>query len=830
MRLDLNGDWYIRYTELECNHEGFKKILEEAGGWMKSDVPCDIHELLVREGIIKEPLVGLNCFECEWVGEKAWWFRKFFRVDNEQMQGDVVELVLESLDIGADIILNGQHIGTHMSAFYPYRKDVKGILHEGENQLLIRLTTGLDRVINEDLKGYVISTEDERRAGRGEAKRAFLRKPQYSFGWDWGPKLFTCGIAKDVWLESHKKAAIRWVHTYVKSLQPKVMIGFSLEVENFHHFSTLDGCARIGMAIAGEKAACIELDVMLKSGLNYIDAELEIENAKLWWPNGMGEQHLYTVNVEISLDGDIIHYPDFKYGIRTIALDTSRIRDGERLFAVMVNGVKTFCKGANWIPADSIYARVTGEKYEKLIMEAKEANFNMLRIWGGGLYERDIFYKMCDHLGIMLWHDFMFACSEYPENREAFLKIVEQEIDYQTKKLRNHPSIVLWCGNNENHWGFDEWWEGAGCFGSKIYNYVAPEAVRRNCSGIPYWNSSPYGGFHPNGSQSGDRHHWHDCMMNSEMEKRITPEEYDKVTAKFVSEYGYIGPMKRSSIGKYLDGAPFDINGEVWQHHNNTFEKDTVLAGIKYHYCDTENLDVDSYMLFAGLCQGLMYGYSLEAFRFNLECSGGLFWMYNDCWGETGWTIIDYYTVRKISYYFVKRALAPVKFIIREDNGLISVVGINDGQLSKELDVEYGYVSFDGVVKEVKRTVLPLAPHNRGLVLKFEKGDYEKNKGVYYVRVVNGEDIPLSLLRTATYREMAVPPAELAVEALERRDAKVFLTVRSSGFAHAVHFKLPDEINLSDEYFDMLPGESRRVIIYKIPDDMDIKAIKAYAV
>lgn len=830
MKLDLNKKWQVRYADLECGCEDFSTVLKETGGWMEADVPCDVHEPLIRDGIIKEPLDGMNCFESEWVENKSWWFKKSFHVNSELLQADAVELVFESLDIGADIILNEKFVGQQISAFYPFRRDVKEYLTEGENQLLVRLTTGLDRVKDDDIKSYNISTEEERRPGRGDAKRAFLRKPQFCYGWDWGPKVPTCGIVKDVWLESHKKAAIRWVHTYVKSLEPTVRIGFTLEVENFHPYSTLEGYARISMAIAGGMAASCELDTLLISGLNYIDAELEVENAKLWWPNGMGEQPLYAANIEMDIGSCKIHYPEYQYGIRTISINTSKLREGERLFAVTVNGIRTFCKGGDWIPADSIYSRITDEKYKTLILEAKDANFNMLRIWGGGLYERDVFYEQCDRMGIMIWHDFMFACSEYPDDQEAFLKEAEQELDYQTKKLRNHPSIALWCGNNENHWGFDDWWKDTGYFGSKIYNYVAPAAVRRNCPDIPYWNSSPYGGVHPNDCEIGDRHHWHDCMMNPEMSRRITPEEYDKVHSKFISEYGYVGPMKRSSIEKYLVDAPFDINGEVWQHHNNTFEKDTVVAGIKYHYCDPDNLDIDSYLLYAGLCQGLMYAYSLEAFRFQSECSGGLFWMYNDCWGETGWTIIDYYLRRKISYYFVKRALAPLKFILREENGMINTVAINDSLSARTVGVEYGYISYDGKVRDTMMTKLLLGPHRGESVLSFMKGAFEDKKGIYFVRAIENQDIPLALLRTGTYREMDMPPATVMVKDMERQGKNISLMVESDGFAHAVHFKLPDEIRLSDEYFDMLPREVRRVLLYDAPDDMNVNDIKAYCI
>lgn len=829
MKINLNKNWSICYADIECGHEAYEKILGKISGWIEADVPCDIHEPLIREGIIKEPLDGLNCFDSEWIENKSWWFKKSFQIDVELLREDVVELVLESLDIGADIILNGQLIGRHMSAFYPFLKDVKGVIKEGENQLLIRLTTGLERFAPEETEKYNISTEEDRRPGRGDARRAFLRKPQFSYGWDWGPKVSTCGIVKGVWIESYKKAAIRGVRTFVKSIQPTAKLGFALEIENFDPYSTVDGYAGIDLSIDGKKVAECRRDLLLKSGVNYIDAELEVKNAKLWWPNGMGDQALYTVNIAIDVQGCKSKYPEYQYGIRTIDLDTSELRAGERMFAVTVNGVRTFCKGANWIPADSIYSRVSDEKYEKLLQEAKEANFNMLRVWGGGLYERDIFYEQCDRLGIIIWHDFMFACAEYPDDQEMFLREVEKEVEYQTKNLRNHPAIALWCGNNEIHWAFDGGWEDTRYYGSKIYNYVIPAAVRRNCPDIPYWNSSPYGGVHPNGNEIGDRHHWHDCMMSPDMQKRITPEEYDKVQSKFISEYGYVGPLKRSSIEKFLDGAAFDINGEVWQHHNNAYEKDTVLAGISFHYRDTEKLDIDSYLLYAGLCQGLIYGYSLEAFRFQKECSGALFWMYNDCWGETGWTIIDYYLTRKVSFYFVKRAFAPVKFVLREESGLIRVVGINEGPVSKTVTLEYGYVSFDGVTRNANNTTISLDSHSRGEVLHFHKDFFDVTKGVYYVKAEDNE-IPLALLRTGPFRELNISPAKISIEGFERHDSKISITVRTGVFAHAVHFKLQDEIVLSDEYFDMLPGQLRRIEIVNVPEDLDVNDIRAFCV
>jgi beta-mannosidase len=587
---------------------------------------------------------------------------------------------------------------------------------------------------------------------------------------------------------------------------------------------------RLDVLYGDSLVASSEQEILLRSGLNYTETELQIPDAKLWWPNGMGEQPLYTIKVSAKSGSSVDEYNPFKYGIKTLKLNQEKNNDGRR-FAFEVNGVSTYCKGGNWIPADSIYARVTDEKYDALIMEAKKANFNMLRIWGGGLYERDIFYEKCDEYGILIWHDFMFSCGLYPDNLEWFRNEVEKEMDYQTKRLRNHASIALWCGNNENHWlSFDAEENIKPPFlgGAICYNSIAPRIVQQNCQNIPYWNSSPFGGEHPNNYNNGDSHIWFDHMMNPDMEKRITPEEYDKVTARFVSEYGYVGPCCKSSIIKYHGGKPLDRNSGIWKMHVNAFEKDTVAAGIAKHYTDPEKLDIDSYILYAGLCQGIIYGYSLESIRFKGNCGGSLFWMYNDTWGEVGWTIIDYYLKRKPSYYFVKRAFNPIKLIMREDNGIVKVMGINETYRKINIDAEYGYLSFDGQSGDFKKATLLLEPFSRHIVLEFEKGKFDFSRGICCIKPLSCTDTVLpAFLRPGEFKNMNVPKAALNISDFKVDGNMAGFTISSDVFAHAVHFKMDDGIKPSDEYFDLLPGEARRIKVFDVPEGFTFNDIKA---
>ena len=841
-KIYMNDGWKVRCEDLSWGAEKSAAVLKRSEGWFDVDLPCDIHMPLIAAGIIKEPVKADYSYLCEWTEKKSWWFAKSIQIDEKMLENDVVELVLESLDSEADIFLNGIHLGHHRSAFYPFTQDVKKYLYKGENILLVRVISGVEYYSDKDMAelGEFVATEKAQdRGDRGDARRIFVRKPQYVFGWDWGPRIATCGIMKNVWLEPIKGIAVRSVCSRTLSVRANgnscdAVLEFEVEVENLHPYSTLEGDVNILVSCDGKVTRGFVEEALLRSGLNYLKVVLTVENARLWWPNGMGEQNLYSVNVTV-VSGEFLYtYPEFKIGIKTLNLNMEKLNPSERLFAFEINGKKVFCKGGNWIPADSIYARVTEEKYDMLLREARNANFNMLRIWGGGIYERDIFYEKCDQYGLLIWHDFMFACALYPDNLEWFLAECEKEIDYQTRRLRNHTSIAVWSGNNENHWGATEWLLKSGnppfYGGFTVYNKIAPRIIRQNCPDIPYWNSSPYGGAQPNSSEIGDRHHWHDCMMNPEMEKRITPEEYDKITSKFISEYGYVGPCKKSSIIEYHGGQPLERGSRIWQLHNNTFEKDTVASGIKKHYTNPDNLDMDEYLLYAGLCQGLMLGYSLEAIRFKNNCHGALFWMYDDCWGETGWTIIDYYLRRKISFYFVKRAFAPLKLILRQYNKTIHVLGINETEKPVSCEIEYGYISFDGQNKDTSKTTIELGPRSRKTVYEFEKGNYDSSKGLICVVPSEESGIDHAVLRQCSFRDMKVPAAALEVYDFKKEGCDIIFRVTCNCYAHAVHFNLDDDIRLSDEYFDLLPGNAKLVRIYEAADRLEEKDIIAVCV
>ncbi|MBN1582606.1 MAG: beta-mannosidase, partial [Anaerolineae bacterium] len=656
--------------------------------------------------------------------------------------------------------------------------------------------------------GLVANTEARRgRPERGDPRRPFVRKPQYSFGWDWSPRVPTTAIAGDVEIVAMDKACIRHVNLRPMRHGKEVLVFATLTVDQFHYYQTAQGSVTVTLTDAQGRTFNASKSVLLRSGDTFCTLTLPIANAQLWWPNGMGEQHLYRVEAQLEVDDERSSYTAFDYGIRFLELSS------QNDFAIVVNGKKCFAKGANWIPADAVYARVSDERYDRLIREAHDANFNMLRVWGGGLYEREAFYRACDRYGIMIWHDFMFACSPYPDHLDTFRANVAREADYQTKRLQRHACIALWSGSNENNWGFRDWWAEKTQGGAYLYNYLLPDTVQCNTPEIPYWNGSPYGGEEPNSSEVGDRHHWGDCMMNEDMNKRITPEEYDKCTSLFVSEFGYVGACGRETVLTYLDGAPFDRKGTVWQHHNNTFEQDTVDAGIAKHYTDPDALTPDDYLLYSGLCQGLMISYALESMRYRDNCHGSLFWMYNDCWGEVGWTIVDYYLRRKPSWYFVRRAYAPLRLILRSDGDTIRVVLANDSPQPVSFELEYGYVSLDGAASDLQGAAVNAPALARTELCTFSHGADDAVRGLWIARAREHPGIAPAILRAVDYRRLQTVDPRLTMTIVSAQNTRCTLQVSAAGYAHAVQLLLPDGALPSDNYFDLLPGEVREVTI-----------------
>ncbi|MDX9974470.1 MAG: beta-mannosidase, partial [FCB group bacterium] len=426
--ISLNGIWELRDEALSWSVAQAERVCDQSEGWIPQPIPGDIHQGLIDAGRIKEPLLGLNSFDCRWTEDRSWWFRQMFHVEHPWLEADAVELELNGLDSNAEIFLNGRQVGSHRNSFYPFVADVRTLLREGENQVVVRLTAGVDTFSEAEAEmpdGVRAGTEaGNGRPERGDIRRILVRKPQYSFGWDWSPRVATTAIAGDVVLRVIEGATVRDVGLRPVRRGEAIFVEGTVEIERLHYYKTLEGEVSLALTDAEGRRIEAQSKVLLRSGLNYVEFSLPIECPRLWWPNGLGEQHLYRVEATLTTCAGCETNPAFDWGLRFVELDT------DSRFAVVVNGKKIFCKGANWIPADAIYARIDDARYEQLVHEAREANFNMLRVWGGGLYEPEAFYRACDRDGILLWQDFMFACAPYPDHLESFRIEVEREAEY----------------------------------------------------------------------------------------------------------------------------------------------------------------------------------------------------------------------------------------------------------------------------------------------------------------------------------------------------------------------------------------------------------------
>ena len=806
--VSLAGTWELHDEPIACPATEHRRIARLRRGWVPTPVPGDVRQGLIAAGRMTEPLEGLNSFAGHWVEERSWWFRKTFGTTGPMRRAQAVELVLDGLDVGASVFLNGVHLGDHPSAFRPFVARVERHLADETNVLLIRLTHGVENVSLAEAKalgGWIPTEAGRGRPERGETRRVFVRKPQFSWGWDWSPRTATVGIAAEPKLRLLNQATIRGVRVVPTRRGRHVELAVTVQAEWLDFRAS--GRGEVELLVRdpdGRLAARASATPMLPCGCTDVALTVRLANARLWWPAGMGDADRHTLEVRLRTSGGAEDRRVLRYGIRFLELEAD-----EGLFALRVNGRRVFCRGANWIPPDALYERATDATFDELVVEARRAHFNMLRIWGGGTYNPEAFYEACDREGILVWHDFMLACAPYPDHLESFRDEMAKEADHQTRRLRNHACLAVWCGSNECHFCLGIGTERQTDKVTRLLGEVLPKAVRQNCPEIPYWNSSPSGGREANDPLVGDCHYWH-LMMNPDMEMRIAPRRWDDCPALFVSEFGYPGPCGKETTLRYLAGAPFDRADETWQHHNNTFEKDTVDAGIARHFAEPADLSPEEYLLYGGLSQGLMLGYALEALRARPGCHGALFWMYNDCWGEVGWTIIDYYLRRKISWYFVRRALAPRRLILREAAGRITVTLANDTRRALRGRLEYGFTSLDGGCRRTREKRFEAPAGRRTKLAVFARGSRDPAQHVWFARIVGWREILPATLLAAEPRELA-GAATPTVKVAPRGRRLYAITVRADRYAAAVELHLPPDALPEDNYFPLLPGESRTV-------------------
>ncbi|NLD73550.1 MAG: glycoside hydrolase family 2 protein, partial [Chloroflexi bacterium] len=535
--------------------------LREAGAddWLPATVPGSVQQDLIAAERLPDPYYRMNEFETQALEDQDWEYRSAFTLMAEDLEADEINLVFEGIDTYGDVYLNDIYLGSTANMFHAHAFDVTETVREGDNTLRVTLHSAVStiRALRDNSPLPLISST--------EPARPYIRKAQYAYGWDWGPRVVQIGLWRPVRLEIARRARVVSPYAYARSISDDVA---SVHVEaQVDSYVDADLSAEVQITLEGATKASARVPVTNVRGVEGLDALLEVPEPRLWWPNGYGDQPLYDVTIRL-LDGDeVLDETTFRTGLRTIRLIQEADVEGKS-FILEVNGVRVFCKGANWIPAESLLPRLTAEDYHDYVRLAAEAHMNMLRIWGGGIYEDPAFYEACDERGVMVWQDFMYSCAQYPDEMDWFQEAARIEAEEVVTALRNHPSLVLWCGNNENNWGFDEWWHvGVPKYlGNYVYREILPAVCAELDPSRPYWVSSPYGGEHPNGPEEGDRHQW---MVWSNWQDYGL---YRQDTGRFLSEFGFQAMPDWKTVLSYTAPEDRSILSPVMRSHNKMAE------------------------------------------------------------------------------------------------------------------------------------------------------------------------------------------------------------------------------------------------------------------
>lgn len=832
MQLSLDGEWKLFYFE---PGQGLQKRAHavdfDERDAIPVQVPGDVHAALIRAGILPAPYYDDNPEACGWVEDYEWWYRTRFTVPAE-MRGERFDLVFEGLDTLADIYLNGEKVGSAQNMFTPYRFDVTAHLRQGEeNVLAICFHSVVLEAEKRDVSRYWSVFYKP---------RAWVRKAQMNWGWDWGPRLVTVGVWRPVRLEEHTTARIAHLFAYTTRLEENgaevrllaeveriVKDGRPLVVSFAIHDHEQDW--RVSAPVVGDRA----------------ETTLWMESPRLWWTHNLGTPHLYMLEAELLDSTRVIHTEHTRFGVRTIEVDQSPgLEPDTTNFTFVLNGVKVFAKGADWIPADNLIGSIPPERYRKLVQMARDANMNMLRVWGGGIYESPAFYQACDEMGILVWQDFMFSCAAYPDDDEDFVREVRREAEAVVKQLRNYPCIALWCGNNENQWidSMIHWNEpDFPFFGRRIYEEVLPEVCARHDPSRLYWQGSPWGGDDANSDKAGDKHNWqvwagmiYPRTSREEPRSNPTPEgvsyrHYAHDKGRFISEFGIHGAPALRTLQRNIPPDQFFYDSEAMLYRikdPDTSRKEKMFEAHVWQPKDIQEFTILSQMVQA---EGLKFG--IEHYRRRkFECSGALFWQLNDCWPGISWSVIDYYLNPKGAYHYVARAFAPLLYTFRqEENGSVTLWGVNDTLEPASSDLRIRRMRLDGAVlsDEVHRVKVPANSSQQLLHL-----DPASDAGAEFlvVQVRKGDPAPDNIHFFEEWKRLKMPKATVRAVFTPQGEegCRWQCELSAESYAHFVHLVFPqDAVQVSDNYLFLLPGEPR-VVEFSCPEPCDPRQVQIW--
>ena len=667
-----------------------------------AEVPGCVHTDLLAHGLIPDPYLDRNEHALHWIGRSDWLYEARLDVTTKMLGEDRLDLVFDGLDTVAEISLNGVPLGEACDMHHAHRFDARTAAREGENRLAVLLRS------NE----HAALTEAERLGDLPRVRELpfnFIRKMASNFSWDWGPTLVTAGIWKPCRLEAWSHARIAGVRPLVTSAnEERAMIDLSVDLEG-------NGAAVRAMLRdpGGAVAATIET--------TSAEAELHVLSPRLWWPRSHGNQPLYELHVELLRDGTPIDEWRGRIGLRTVALDTGPDEIGSA-FTLRVNDRPIFARGANWIPDDCFPSRVTPERLAERLDQAVAANVNLIRVWGGGLYESDAFYDACAERGLMVWQDFLFACAAYPEEA-PFPELIEREAREAVTRLSRHAALVLWNGNNENLWlffepmGKERTWEeivGERGWGTRYYLDHLPRIVAELDPSRPYYPGSPWAGTferHANDDRHGPSHVW-DAWNTADhtVHRRYRP--------RFVAEYGHCGPATHATISRAIPAADLVPGSGGLANRIRAEDGERKLRErLAEHFAEPR--DFDDWHWLTQLNQARAIRAAAQWHRSLMpRCMGTVVWQLNDCWPVTSWSAIDGDGRLKPLWYELRRAYADRMLTIQPDGewsgpgtgGGRNVIVVNDTDEPWKNEIVVRRMSLDGDVLAREAFTLTAAP------------------------------------------------------------------------------------------------------------------------
>ena len=812
----LDQNWQFRALEYcgdKLDGDSYVNHLKE---WMFASVPGTVQCDLLNNKKIEDPYYRDNERSLLWIEFVRWEYRTVFTLDEQNMESDRIKIVFEGLDTFASIYLNDNLISKTENMFVSHDFEVKKFLQCGENELRVIFDSATNAAnISEQRHGHLPGSYDVQ-------GKVYIRKAQYSYGWDWGPRVSAIGIWQPVYIEFSSTAHIDCVFFKPVNITPERAV-FNIEVA-MERYKNLDIEVKTTL-FCQEQSHCQERAVVNKGSINNLSFQFSIQNPSLWWPNGYGDQFLYNLKVELFHEKTIIDEYRDKIGIRSVSLQ--QVEDDEGVtFTILVNNQPVYCKGANWIPVDTLIPRFGENNYRKLLQMAADSHMTMLRVWGGGIYEQEVFYRTCDELGILVWQDFMFACAAYPEH-DLFIKNIKDEAEKVVLKLRNYACIALWCGNNENDWlfGYSQQKKVDHFFGESIYHQILPEVCDRMDGTRPYWPSSPYGGDFPNDENAGDKHNW--AVWSNWQDYRT----YADDKSRFMSEFGVQAMANYQTWLQFTAAEDRRPKSTIMEHFqrqiNGTARIFSYLADI---YKITTQFHEFIYL--TQLLQAEAIKYGVEHWRMRkFKNSGVLIWQFNDCWPACSWSMIDYHLQPKAVFYYSKKFFAPSLIAFKKIEKNLEIWAVNDSFEHSSGEIFLRCLNLEGKIINESKQQLEIPPNcSKKLVSSIQLDEVKKNLHFYHAEwIENGILLAQNLYFMKKFRFINFPEPKITLKWQHMENRQVHITISSDVVVKNLYLYHPLEVlNFENNYFDVLPDRPVKVIVSseKRRTDVDIKRLK----